>query len=88
MRYARIVVLLAALPCIASAQSPALPEVLRVTRYADDGNEGSLRFAIEASNRAPGRYRIEIEAVGSAPYVINVRLFPGLTTRARPNGMV
>ena len=76
MRYARIVrfgrlaVLLAALPCIASAQNPASPEVLRVTRYADDGNEGSLRFAIEASNRAPGRYRIEIEAVGSAPYVI------------------
>src|SRR5258708_3939052 len=28
------------------------------------------RFAIEASNRAPGRYRIEIEAVGSAHYVI------------------
>ena len=72
MRYARIVhaVLLAAPPCVASAQNPASPEVLRVTRYADDGNEGSLRFAIEASNRAPGRYRIEIEAVGSAPYVI------------------
>src|SRR5262245_64646797 len=62
--------LLVALPCSASAQTPALPEVLRVTRYADDGNEGSLRFAIETSNRAPGRYRIEIEAVGSAPYVI------------------
>ena len=44
--------------------------MLRVTRYADDGDEGSLRFAIEASNRAPGRYRIEIEAVGSPPYVI------------------
>jgi len=72
LSYARIVhaVLLAALPCVASAQNPASPEVLRVTRYADDGNEGSLRYAIEASNRAPGRYRIEIEAVGSAPYVI------------------
>ncbi len=72
LSYARIVhaVLLAALPCVASAQNPASPEVLSVTRYADDGNEGSLRFAIEASNRAPGRYRIEIEAVGSAPYVI------------------
>src|SRR5260370_17668292 len=72
LSYARIVhaVLLAALPCVASAQNPASPGVLSVTRYADDGNEGSLRFAIEASNRAPGRYRIEIEAVGSAPYVI------------------
>src|SRR5262249_42625255 len=55
LKYARIVhaVLLAALPCVASAQNPASPEVLRVTRYADDTNEGSLRFAIEASNRAP-----------------------------------
>jgi 3-dehydroshikimate dehydratase len=74
LTYARIAhaVLLAALPCVASAQNvaPASPEVLRVTRYTDDGNEGSLRFAIEASNRAPGRYRIDIEAVGSAPYVI------------------
>src|SRR5882672_11067604 len=74
LSYTRIVhaVLLAALPCVASAQNPVLPEVLRVTRYADDGNEGSLRFAIEASNRVPGRYRIEIEAVGSAPYVIKL----------------
>jgi 3-dehydroshikimate dehydratase len=72
LRYARIVhaMLLAALTGVASAQNPASPELLRVTRYADDGKDGSLRFAIEASNRAPGRYRIEIEAVGSAPYVI------------------
>jgi 3-dehydroshikimate dehydratase len=74
LTYARIVhaVLLAALPCAASAQNAATasPEVLRVTRYTDDGNDGSLRFAIEASNRAPGRYRIEIDPVGSAPYVI------------------
>jgi 3-dehydroshikimate dehydratase len=74
LTHARLVhaVLLVALPSVALAQNvaPASPEVLRVTRYTDDGNEGSLRFAIEASNRAPGRYRIEIEAVGSAPYVI------------------
>jgi 3-dehydroshikimate dehydratase len=73
LTYARLVhaVLLVALPSIASSQNVApSPEVLRVTRYTDDGNAGSLRFAIEASNRAPGRYRIEIEAVGSAPYVI------------------
>lgn len=74
MTYARFVhaALLAALPCAASAQNvaPSSPEVLRVTRYTDDSNEGSLRFAIEASNRAPGRYRIEIEAAGDPPYVI------------------
>ncbi len=77
MSYARIIraaILLAALPsalpCAAVAQNAAPPEVLRVTRYADDANEGSLRYAIEQSNRAPGRYRIEIEAAGAAPYVI------------------
>jgi 3-dehydroshikimate dehydratase len=63
--------LLLALPAQASAQAPApAVEVLRVTRYADDGNEGSLRWAIEASNRTPGRYRIEIAAAGNPPYVI------------------
>jgi 3-dehydroshikimate dehydratase len=51
------------------APAPAI-EVLRVTRYADDADEGSLRWAIDASNGAPGRYRIEIAAVGAAPYVI------------------
>ena len=68
MRYALLLAMvLAVLPCVASAQTPALPEVLRVTRYADDGNEGSLRFAIETSNRAPGRYRIEIEQWAARP---------------------
>jgi 3-dehydroshikimate dehydratase len=69
---ARAAIVLVALPCCAVAQNappPAL-EVLHVSRYADDGNEGSLRLAIEESNRAPGRYRIEIDAVGAAPYVI------------------
>jgi len=68
----RAAIVLAALPCCALAQNAAPPatDVLRVTRYADDRNEGSLRFAIEQSNRAPGRYRIEIEAVGNPPYVI------------------
>jgi len=73
LSYARIVraaILIAALPCSAVAQNAAPPELLRVTRYADDANQGSLRWAIGESNRAPGRYRIEIEAVGSAPYVI------------------
>src|SRR5262245_26967793 len=37
-----------ALPSHAGAQSPSppAPEVLRVTRTADDGGEGSLRWAI------------------------------------------
>jgi 3-dehydroshikimate dehydratase len=74
LTYAHFVhaVLLAALPCEAWAQNaaPVPSEVLRVTRYADDANEGSLRFAIETNNRTPGRYRIEIEAVGNPPYVI------------------
>src|SRR6266851_4320135 len=76
LRYARIVravaIALTALPYCAAAQNaaPQATEVLRVTRYADDPNEGSLRFAIELSNRTPGRHRIEIEAVGAAPYVI------------------
>ena len=43
------------LPIQADAQSPPTPslEVLRVTRTADDGGEGSLRWAIERNNTAP-----------------------------------
>jgi 3-dehydroshikimate dehydratase len=56
----------------AQTASPATStaEVLRVTRTADDGNEGSLRWAIERSNTAPGRFRIEIAPTGPAPHVI------------------
>jgi 3-dehydroshikimate dehydratase len=61
---------LIALPCAVLAQQAASAEVLRVTRYADDASEGSLRYAIEQSNRTPGRYRIEIGAVGDPPHVI------------------
>ena len=59
-----------ALPNHAGAQSPAAPEVLRVTRTADDGGEGSLRWAIERNNAAPGRLRIELDPAGQAPHVI------------------
>src|SRR6195256_303324 len=52
----------------ASPTSPT-PEVLRVTRTADDG-EGSLRWAIERNNASPGRFRIEIVPDGPAPHVI------------------
>src|SRR5262245_49469104 len=61
-----------ALPSYADAQSPPAPEVLRVTRTADDGGEGSLRWAIERNNAAPGRLRIELDPAGQAPYVIKL----------------
>src|SRR5215471_8586664 len=62
------------LPNHASAQSPSTPapEVLRVTRTTDDGGEGSLRWAIERNNAAPGRFRIELDPPGAAPYVIKL----------------
>jgi 3-dehydroshikimate dehydratase len=63
-----------ALPIEAGAQSPstAAPDVLRVTRTTDDGGEGSLRWAIERNNGAPGRFGIEIAPAGQAPYVIKL----------------
>lgn len=64
-------VLAALLPLLPlSAVATADPQVLRVDRYADDGQPGSLRWAIETSNRNPGEQRIEIDAVGQPPYVI------------------
>src|SRR5262249_59749283 len=62
------------LPNHADAQSPAAPgpEVLRVSRTADDGAEGSLRWAIERNNAAPGRLRIELDPAGQAPHVIKL----------------
>src|SRR6201987_641230 len=65
-----------ALPNHAGAQSPATvaPEVLRVTRTADDGGEGSLRWAIERNNAAPGRLRIELGPAGPAPHAIKLAL--------------
>ena len=63
----------AGLPTQAFAQiatpAPPIPELLRVTR-TDDNGEGSLRWAIERNNAAPGRFRIEIDPAGQAPYVI------------------
>jgi 3-dehydroshikimate dehydratase len=66
--------LLALLPSLAQAYQAEPPrealQVLHVDRYADDAAPGSLRWAIGTANQAPGRYRIEIAAVGEAPYVI------------------
>src|SRR6201999_1744305 len=56
-------------PALAQTAPPPPIEVLRVTRTGDDG-EGSLRWAIERNNPAPGRYRIEIDPEGAAPFVI------------------
>jgi len=70
-----------ALPIEAGAQSLSTPspEVLRVTRTADDGGEGSLRWAIERNNTAPGRFRIEIAPAGQPPHVIKpVSLLPAI----------
>ncbi|WCE05555.1 NosD domain-containing protein [Pseudoxanthomonas sp. JBR18] len=67
------VALLAWLPVAAAHQAeptPAPRQVLTVDRYADDDAPGSLRWAITTANQAPGTYRIEIAAVGTAPYVI------------------
>lgn len=47
-------------------------QTLKVTSYADDGSEGTLRWALEKNNLNPGKYRIELETVGKAPYVIQI----------------
>jgi hypothetical protein len=67
-----VAILFLALPTHAVAQNaaPAARDVMRVTRPADDGGEGSLRWAIERNNAAPGRFRIEIAPAGQALYVI------------------
>jgi len=65
-------VALGVLPTQAGAQSPPAPELLRVTRTADDGGEGSLRWAIERNNAAPGRLRIELDPAGQPPHVIKL----------------
>jgi 3-dehydroshikimate dehydratase len=73
-RPTRYVIALLAFPTLAMAQgtpsTSAAPEVLHVTRTADDDGEGSLRWAIERSNAAPGRFRIEIAPAGQPPHVI------------------
>jgi 3-dehydroshikimate dehydratase len=62
-------VALLALPTQAFAQiatpAPPIPELLRVTR-TDDNGEGSLRWAIERNNAAPGRFRIRDRPGGAS----------------------
>jgi 3-dehydroshikimate dehydratase len=62
-------------PLAAQAQTATVPdarEVLKVDRYADDGQPGSLRWAIETSNAQPGHYRIEIVPVGTGPLTLRI----------------
>src|SRR5262245_64484764 len=62
------------------AQSPAAPEVLRVTRSADDGNEGSFRCATERNNAAPGPFRIDLAPPDPPPYLIKLASQPAPIT--------
>ena len=71
----------------ALAQTAPSVEVLRVTRTADNG-EGSLRWAIERNNAAPGRFRIEIDPDGAGPHVIKPSaLLPAIRGPVRIEGM-
>src|SRR5882724_8263810 len=70
------------------AQTAPPVETLRVTRTGDDLLEGSLRWAIERNNAAPGRFRIEIDPEGTAPLVIRpASLLPAIKGPVRIEGM-
>ena len=72
--------------CVATAQTAPV-ETVRVTRTGDDRLEGSLRWAIERNNTAPGRFRIEIDPEGAAPLVIRpASLLPAIKGPVRIEG--
>ena len=80
-------VTLLGLPQALAQTAPAI-ETLRVTRTADDANAGSLRWAIERNNAAPGRFRIEIDPEGAGPHVIKPgSLLPAIKGPVRIEGM-
>ena len=86
LRIAGIVFLLGLSPAL--AQTAPQIETLRVTRTGDDLLEGSLRWAIERNNTAPGRYRIEIDPEGGGPHVIKpAALLPAVKGPVRIEGM-
>lgn len=64
--------LILATPAWASSTSALSAPVttLQVSSYADDGSQGTLRWAIEKNNQDPGHYRIEIHTIGKAPWLI------------------
>ncbi|HDS1736191.1 NosD domain-containing protein [Pseudomonas sp. BP8] len=74
------------LPAFATAQTAT--QTLQVTRYADDGEPGSLRWAIETNNQNPGQYQIDIAAIGQPPYVIRpTRALPEIKGPVRITGL-
>jgi 3-dehydroshikimate dehydratase len=74
-------------PATAQAPPPAQIETLKVTRTGDDLLEGSLRWAIERSNAAPGKFRIEIDPEGNGPHVIRPgALLPAIKGPVRIEG--
>ncbi|MDR6713126.1 3-dehydroshikimate dehydratase [Pseudomonas hunanensis] len=74
------------LPAFATAQTAI--QTLQVTRYADDGEPGSLRWAIETNNQNPGQYQIDIAAIGQPPYVIRpTRALPEIKGPVRITGL-
>ena len=80
-------VLISLSSAFAQTAPPPPIEALRVTRTGDNG-EGSLRWAIERNNTAPGRYRIEIDPEGAAPFVIKpASLLPPIKGPVRIEGM-
>jgi 3-dehydroshikimate dehydratase len=85
LRVAAVALLLSVpLPAIAETA----PEILRVTRTGDDLIEGSLRWAIERNNAAPGRFRIEIDPDGSGPHVMRpASLLPAIKGPVRIEGV-
>jgi 3-dehydroshikimate dehydratase len=60
-------------PIVAARQAaPPSASVLRVTSSADDGNLGTLRWAIETSNATPERETIELDAERPESQVITL----------------
>ncbi len=55
-----------------TAEENVLPEkdILKVNAAADNGQNGTLRWALEKNNQNPGRYKIEIDFKDNAPLVI------------------
>ncbi|CAM3581358.1 3-dehydroshikimate dehydratase [Pseudomonas reidholzensis] len=79
--------LLPLLPLTAIATPQPATETLQVNRYADDGEPGSLRWAIETNNQNPGHYQIDIAAIGQPPYVIRpTRALPDIKGPVRITG--
>lgn len=70
-----------------TAAAPPSIEVLRVNSTADSGL-GTLRWALEKGNSAPGQYRIEIDPDGLPPHTIKpLSLLPAIKGPLQIEGM-